>query len=101
AIMNYCSDCIEVPFNFSKGFSLYHYNDNMKKILYNIKFSNNPWLGEYMGKKLGEALLNGQWLTGIHIIIPVPLHTNRLKTRGYNQSSMIAQGIMYVFKDSE
>lgn len=30
---------------------------------------------------------------GIDVIIPVPLHKNRLRSRGYNQSEYIARGL--------
>ena len=41
-----------------------------------------------MGSDLKESFFNE-----IDIIIPVPLHPSKQKTRGYNQSDMIAYGI--------
>ncbi|RBP62640.1 ComF family protein [Alkalibaculum bacchi] len=94
---NYCSDCISNEYHYEKGYCLYNYEGSIRKIIHDIKFSNCPDLAVYMGKKLGLSLQYCQWIHEVDSIIPVPLHENRMKTRGYNQSEKISWGIMQSF----
>lgn len=62
-----------------------------------IKYHNRPKIAYYIGKLFGE-----KWLKTTKeipdIIIPVPLHRQRLKQRTYNQSEYFALGIASVLK---
>lgn len=51
-----------------------------------------------LGKELGAEMLSSGNFSDIDYIIPVPLHPNREKKRGYNQSERIASGISAVTK---
>ncbi|MPW26377.1 ComF family protein [Alkalibaculum sp. M08DMB] len=94
---NYCSGCITYNYNYQEGFALYNYEGSIKTIIHNIKFSNCPELAVYMGKVLGKSMKNCSWLEELDYIIPIPLHENRFKTRGYNQSEKISNGIINEF----
>ncbi|HOI26293.1 MAG TPA: ComF family protein [Paludibacteraceae bacterium] len=63
-----------------------------QKFMHEIKYKGEKELGEHLGKIFG-ADLKRSWFDEIDAIIPVPLHSKRLKERGYNQSEWIAQGI--------
>ena len=62
-----------------------------QKIIHEIKYNNQPELGELTGEWYGHDLLDANW--PIDLIIPVPLHRTKLARRGFNQSDAIAQGI--------
>ena len=36
------------------------------------------------------------WLQDVDVLLPIPLHESRLRSRGYNQAVCIAQGIQQV-----
>ena len=42
---------------------------------------------------MGVAIAQSHWVNHVDLIIPVPLHPNRLAERGYNQSEKIARGL--------
>jgi len=63
-----------------------------QKLLHGIKYKGRKELGEQMGALFGSQLANSRF-NEIDAIIPVPLHPNRLKIRGYNQSEWIAKGM--------
>lgn len=46
-----------------------------------------------MGEMLAHELLPTGFFEGVDYLLPVPLHPDRLRTRGYNQSSLLAEGI--------
>ena len=75
-----------------KIYSLFRYSKgaDTKNLLFAIKYRNRPDLALELGNMLGKRLKDT--LEG-DLIIPVPLHPKRLRQRGYNQSSKIAEGI--------
>lgn len=72
---------------------LYFEKGNLtQRILHGIKYRGFSHLGEAMGFQFGSELKGGRW-EDIDILIPVPLHPDKLKQRGYNQAECIANGI--------
>jgi ComF family protein len=55
-----------------------------------LKYHQNQEIGKVLGGLLGEAFLQKAW--EIDVVMPVPLGTQRLFERGYNQASLIAYG---------
>jgi ComF family protein len=68
----------------------------VQNLLHELKYNNHPEVGVKLGKILGNSLLQIGLGSDIDLIVPVPLHKNRLRVRGYNQSAMIAKGISEV-----
>ncbi len=50
-------------------------------------------LGEEIGKHFGIDLMQSPQFSSVDVICPVPLHPQKEKKRGYNQSWWIASGI--------
>lgn len=46
-----------------------------------------------LGRLFAKDLLDSEFISSIDLIVPVPLHPKRLKTRGYNQSEQVAGGL--------
>jgi ComF family protein len=88
-----CSPCAKLNLPFSGGYAHLNYEDSGKKLVHAIKFNDRPYLGIWAGSQMGAAMTHCHWVDGVDLIIPVPLHPNRLAERGYNQSEKIAQGI--------
>ena len=72
-------------FKFEKG-SAY------QVLLHNLKYRGEKKNGIYLGKLLGLELRNTVF-GSCDYIIPVPLHPKKLRKRGYNQASVIAEGV--------
>ena len=73
-------------FHFQKG-------SPFQRILHSLKYKDNKELGYLLGKHAAVDLLESPDFKSIDLIIPVPLHPNKLKQRGYNQSEWIAKGL--------
>jgi ComF family protein len=65
----------------------------VRKILHALKYGGVPEIGEYFGGKFGWFLRENFDLSHFDCIVPVPLHADKLKRRGYNQSEVIAKGL--------
>jgi ComF family protein len=73
-------------FYFSKG-------SKYQSLLHNLKYKGMKELGEEIGKHFGIDLMQSPQFSSVDVICPVPLHPQKEKKRGYNQSWWIASGI--------
>lgn len=66
--------------------------------LHLLKYKGRKEIGIYYGQKMGESLKRSSRFNDCEIIIPLPLFVSREKKRGYNQASLIANGISQKLK---
>lgn len=71
---------------FNKGGKVQH-------MLHQLKYKGNTEVGSLLGKELGSSLKNSELFQNIDTVIPVPLHPQKEKSRGYNQAQLIADGV--------
>ena len=74
---------------------LFHFRREARynHIMHSIKYYGNVLLGFRLGYMLGVRLSQSPLYRDIDAVTPVPLHPLRKFRRGYNQASVIAQGI--------
>jgi ComF family protein len=63
-----------------------------QKLVHSLKYQGKKDLGIWLGSKFGKELAIIEHVS-YDVLIPSPLHPNRLRQRGYNQSTYIAQGL--------
>lgn len=68
-----------------------NYHGTLKRAIAALKYENQPQLARPLGLWLGEAWLNSPFATPQLTVVPIPLHANRQKQRGYNQAELIAE----------
>ena len=78
--------------------ALYDYRDPViKKAIWKLKYYHSPYLGRKLGNLLYESFLEEINLLQMFcqgspiLVIPVPISHDKKKTRGYNQSEIIAR----------
>lgn len=86
------------PFGRIASFAYFSKGGSIQKLVHELKYKNNPDLGIYIGRLCGKQILKHNAFSDIDYIVPIPLHKNRIKKRGYNQSFMIAKGISQIIK---
>ncbi len=64
-----------------------------QSLLHQLKYDNCPEIGDMAGRWFGHMMAEKELISNFDLIIPVPLHKNKLHRRGYNQSEYIARGI--------
>ena len=65
----------------------------VQRLLHEVKYKKNKDLGELLGEKFMHHDKTYSRLKNVDVIVPIPLHENKLRQRGYNQSEVIANGI--------
>lgn len=82
-----------VPTVNAASFYLYEKSGKIQKLLQAIKYQDQKELAEFLGEQYGQHLKKDEAFQDIDLILPIPLHKNKLKQRGYNQSAYFAQGL--------
>jgi competence protein ComFC len=91
-----CGECRsdDPAFDGARSFGLY--TGNLRKAVLRVKFSGDERLGRHLGE-----LLASTWDTlpqarefNSALIVPVPLHPSRRRERGFNQSELLAAGLV-------
>jgi ComF family protein len=68
-------------------------NSVMQQLIHELKYKNNKAIGFYLGELIGKSLLNSNRFMTIDVLIPLPLFADREKQRGYNQATILCEGI--------
>jgi len=71
--------------------SLWQACTEVLQIIHGVKYGGKQRMAEGVGSLLGAMLVH----RGVQasVLIPVPIHTSRLRERGYNQAELIANGV--------
>jgi ComF family protein len=80
--------------NIQKAASMYSFKkgNTVQTVLHLIKYRNQKSLGHYMGIHMGIAWKDAG-LPIPDIVMAVPMHPDKQKIRGYNQSELLASGL--------
>lgn len=71
---------------------LYFSKDGITQhLLHQVKYGQQRQTAAYLSKLFAAELQKTDWFTSVDVIIPVPLHSSKQKTRGFNQSAVIAR----------
>ncbi len=82
-----------VQVEMATSFYLFSKKSRVQHLLHQLKYKGGKYVGTVVGELLGNDLKKAKYFKGIDFVIPVPLHKNKLKKRGYNQSEWIAKGV--------
>jgi competence protein ComFC len=65
----------------------------LREAIHAFKYQDRPHLAQPLGRYLVAAFQREPWLSlspAIDAVVPAPLHADRLRERGYNQSELLA-----------
>jgi ComF family protein len=68
------------------------YGGALKRSIAQCKYQNHPEIALYLGELLGRAWLAQNDPKLNPLLLPIPLHREKQKQRGFNQAELIAQG---------
>jgi ComF family protein len=76
---------------FSKGSMLQH-------LMHQFKYKGEKDLGFYLGNLMGHAFKLTSRFASVDALIPLPLYASREKKRGFNQATILCEGIASVLE---
>ncbi|MFI5188192.1 MAG: ComF family protein [Chitinophagales bacterium] len=65
----------------------------MQHIMHQLKYRGNKELGKQLGRLIGRDLQQANRFKSIDALIPLPLFPAKEKKRGYNQATVLCEGI--------
>ncbi len=88
-----CSDCLGETRHFAKARALAHYEGLLAETISRFKYRGDSRLGRPLGDLLAAYADPDFSFADYLLVIPVPLHSPRLRRRGFNQSLLLARRI--------
>lgn len=88
-----CGSCLKRPPHFDTATAVFSYDFPADALLRALKYQGQLEIAEFLATHLAQRL------TGCakpDLIIPMPLHTSRLKERGFNQAAEIARRVAHL-----
>ena len=70
----------------------------VQRLMHGFKYKGNKELGIYLGRLMGIALASSNRFTKIDALVPLPLFPSKERKRGYNQATVLCQGISEVLQ---
>lgn len=92
--LTHCSDCTRRTPEFDKAYAVWAYDFPVDTLVRDFKYGHHLYLGSFFASQLAQVL-EAEWTVSGHsrpdLIVPMPLHPNRLRSRGFNQAAEIAR----------
>ena len=67
------------------------YGGAIKRAISTMKYDNHPEIARPLGEWLGETWLQNYGNKRSFIVVPIPMHPEKQKKRGFNQAALIAK----------
>ncbi len=76
----------------------FHKNSAVQHLIHELKYKGREEIGVWLGRWLGEKIKHIKEFQQTDTIIPVPLHKNKLKKRGYNQVALFGKELARILQ---
>jgi ComF family protein len=93
----FCGHCIYTQPSYDNCFCPFKYESSIKQLICELKYRERPELAKTAASLLHNELIAYDF-NRPDALISVPMHINRLRERGYNHSSLIAQQLSKLLK---
>ncbi len=90
ATETYCGRCIESPPYFDRCFSAFRYESPISDQIQHLKYGDCPSLARKLAQLMVRELVANN-ITKPQLLVPVPMHHQRLHTRGFNQAALLCR----------
>lgn len=87
-----CTQCIRHPHYYTRSVSPLSYESEIKRVIYNFKYNDKQHIYSLFGRLMIETILEND-LEYLDIVVPIPLHKDRERKRGFNQAALLAKYI--------
>lgn len=87
-----CGECLQTPAPFTRILSPLRYEFPLDRALHQFKYQGKRyWQRSFV--TLMEAFVQFHNLQKPEVLLPVPMHRDKIKERGFNQAELLAHGI--------
>jgi competence protein ComFC len=87
---NICPACLKIKLHFDRAFSPCVYEGVLKELIHAFKYNHKEHLGHTLSRLMSDFIKEFNLpMDFIDLIIPVPLHTTRMREREFNQAEVL------------
>jgi ComF family protein len=83
-----CGACLKETPHFDRTLAIFRYDFPIDRIIHALKYGHQLAVADWLGLQIAAQIE-----PGISLIVPLPLHPERLRERGFNQSMEIARAV--------
>ena len=96
-----CRWCRQFPRGFDLLRSAYRFRGPVRDAIHRLKYK-GEWsaaeplgtlMAAYLKSRFNSRWPGSRWPTSVSTLVPTPLHQRRLRSRGYNQSALLAREV--------
>ena len=88
-----CEKCLLFPPPFAAARSVAAYEGVLQDMIHRCKYGGDISVGETLGEMMADFPYPAFDFNDYAVVMPVPLHSRRLRERGFNQSLLLAKAI--------
>ena len=92
-----CAGCREQPPLFRKLRAIAFYEPTLREAIHLMKYEKKQVISKHLVQLLQAHLPADLASTDYDFLLPIPLHANRFRQRGFNQAENIAQGVAKIW----
>lgn len=87
---SYCGHCLVDPPPWQHFYRVGEYRFPLRQLIHQFKFGRQFWLAQPLSQLLAQDIVQPA-----PVLLPVPLHPVRRITRGFNQSTLLAEALAH------
>ncbi len=87
----YCLDCQKRERTYMRGFPVFNYVSPVSESLMAFKYMGRQEYAVFYANEINQRFGRTFKELGIDVLVPVPLHSDKMMSRGYNQAELIAR----------
>ena len=91
-----CHSCQQPPFPLKQIHAAVKFSTIIPELIHQLKYRNIFALAEPLGRLMVQGW--SEWQPEVDLVLPVPLHAQRQKERGYNQSDLLVDAFCQEYK---
>ena len=85
-----CRNCQENDYHFDRARSVFRFNKIIKSLIHDLKYNEMKKVASFLGEMSVNFLQKFQPFEQVDLIVPIPLHRVKKRSRGYNQSQLLS-----------
>jgi ComF family protein len=86
----------KVPIEAATSLLYFNKGSLTQRLIHQLKYKNQESIGEFLGKEMANSIANFKSYSKVDMVLPVPLHPQKERRRGYNQCNSIVKGYCHI-----
>ena len=91
--VRYCGDCVALPPPLDRLVPIHRYGGSARSAIHALKYRHITAIAPEMAAQMSSSRFFKR--AKLNCVVPVPMHENRLRERGYNQAALLARQVAH------